>query len=256
MVVLRHRQIEQGLQQAVDMGGLEQVFAAGHQRDALERVVDGNRQMVAGRDVAAGQNHVAEDFRAGILPAFFLIVPGKRPGALQGARHAQSKRKRGSFLGPPLALCRGNQAVRIRRSALRRGVRGRECGIQLAPGEKAAIEQPHFLQPLEGRAVIFEMLRLPPDRLGPGQAEPAQIVEIAGLEFRLAARDVDILDPQQEAAAGTLRGLRREERGIGMAEMQISRRRGREARDGAGGGWQLCGQNGTPNLARRWRCYS
>ncbi|NCZ86338.1 MAG: hypothetical protein EBY95_02680 [Actinobacteria bacterium] len=40
VVPARRRQAEQRLQQAMDMGGVEQVLAARHQGHALQRVVD------------------------------------------------------------------------------------------------------------------------------------------------------------------------------------------------------------------------
>ena len=65
MVVARRAQAEQRLQQAVDVGGVEQVLAAGDQRHALQMVVDRDRQMVARRHVLARQHDVAEAHRIG-----------------------------------------------------------------------------------------------------------------------------------------------------------------------------------------------
>ena len=54
---------EQGLQQAMQVGGREQVAAAGHQGDALVVVVDRDAQVVAGGQLLARQHHVAEALR-------------------------------------------------------------------------------------------------------------------------------------------------------------------------------------------------
>ena len=53
-----------------------------------------------------------------------------------------------------------------------------------------------------------------------------------GLEFRPAARRVDILDAQQEAAAAPARRVEIQQRRIGVAEMQIAVRARRKAEDG------------------------
>ena len=45
------------------------------------------------------------------------------------------------------------------------------------------------------------MFRLPPYRLLPGDAEPAEILIDRGLELRPAPDGVDILDAQQQPAA-------------------------------------------------------
>jgi hypothetical protein len=60
VVVAGRRQAEQRLEQAVDVGGGEQVAAAHHVGDALRGIVDGDREMVAHRRVLAGEDDVAE----------------------------------------------------------------------------------------------------------------------------------------------------------------------------------------------------
>jgi hypothetical protein len=84
------------------------------------------------------------------------------------------------------------------------------------------------------------MFRLPAHRFRPVEPEPAEVLQIAGLDLGTAARDVDILDAEQEAASLPRRRFRGEERRIGMPQMQVAGRRGREAGDGAGrfGGWR------------------
>ena len=76
------------------------------------------------------------------------------------------------------------------------------------------------------------MLGLPPHRGFPGDAEPGEIFIDRGLEFRPAAGGVDVLDPQQEAAAGPARGIEVQQRRTGMAEMQVAIRARREAENG------------------------
>ena len=55
----RRRQAEQLLQQPMHAGRVEEVAAAHDMGDALQGIVDDDRQMIAGRDVAARQDHVA-----------------------------------------------------------------------------------------------------------------------------------------------------------------------------------------------------
>ncbi len=64
------------------------------------------------------------------------------------------------------------------------------------------------------------MLRLAARRLWPVQPQPAQVFDDGGLEFRPGPRLVDILDAQQETAAGLARHPRIEEGGEGVAQMQ------------------------------------
>jgi hypothetical protein len=80
------------------------------------------------------------------------------------------------------------------------------------------------------------MVGLAPHRRFPAQAEPGEVVEQGGLELRPAAGDVDVLHAQEEAAAG-LGGERAVGHGgIGVAEMEVAVRRGREADDRLGEG--------------------
>jgi hypothetical protein len=75
------------------------------------------------------------------------------------------------------------------------------------------------------------MLALPPHRLLPGNAEPLQILVDRRFVFRPRARRVDVLDAQQQPAAGLARHVVIEQGRIGMAEMQIAVRARREAED-------------------------
>ena len=63
MGVSGRRQSEQRLQQALDMGGREQIVAARHQRDALEGIVHHHGQMIGRGHLLARQHDVAEQQR-------------------------------------------------------------------------------------------------------------------------------------------------------------------------------------------------
>ena len=103
----------------------------------------------------------------------------------------------------------------------------------LRPGAEAGIDRPHPVECLERPDVIVHMLGLAPDSGLPAEAEPFEVLVDRRFVFRPAAARVDILDAQQETAA--LPGERlREERRIGVSEVQQPRRARREAGDGAG----------------------
>lgn len=53
-------QFEQRLKQAVDMGRVEKVLAAGDMGDALKCVVDDYREVIGRSDVFAVEDHIAE----------------------------------------------------------------------------------------------------------------------------------------------------------------------------------------------------
>ncbi len=65
----------------------------------------------------------------------------------------------------------------------------------------------------------------------PAYAEPAQILEHPFDMLGPRPAGVDILDTQQEGAASLARIIMREQRGIGMAEVQRPGRARREASD-------------------------
>src|SRR6266581_130428 len=77
------------------------------------------------------------------------------------------------------------------------------------------------------------MRGLPPHRLLPDDPEPGQILVDRSLEFRPAAARIDVLDPEQEPAAGLPRQIEIQQRRKSVAEMQIAVR----ARGKAENGW-------------------
>src|SRR5499427_3342103 len=101
----------------------------------------------------------------------------------------------------------------------------------LAAALEARIDK--SLKPRERRAVIVEMRALAAHGLLPCDAEPRQVFIDRRFVLRPAARRVDILDAQQEPAAGRARHLEIDERRERMADMQIAVRARREAEDGS-----------------------
>ena len=86
MAIFGRRQAEQRLEQAVDMGGGEQIHPAHDMGDALGGVVDGDGEMIAGGRVLAGEDDVARGGGIGADVAGMGIVPPKefRPELVSG----------------------------------------------------------------------------------------------------------------------------------------------------------------------------
>src|ERR1041385_4754315 len=93
VAVDRFRQIQQFLQQAMHRCRREQVEAARHMRDALQRVVDYHRKMIAGRRLLAREDDVAPRLRLGghraglAVRPFALFAPAQIAGAGAGGSH-------------------------------------------------------------------------------------------------------------------------------------------------------------------------
>ena len=73
---------------------------------------------------------------------------------------------------------------------------------------------------------------LAPHRLFPRDAEPGEVFVDRRLEFRPAARRVDVLDAQQEAPAHLARHLEIDQRRERVTEMQVAVGRRRETENG------------------------
>ena len=78
------------------------------------------------------------------------------------------------------------------------------------------------------------MVRLAAHRFFPINSEPMQVVEDRGLELRLAAGAIDVLDAEQETAACLARDAMTEQCRVGMAEMEKACRARRESRNNLG----------------------
>ena len=87
VTVSRGRQVEQGLEQPMHIGRGEQIHSACDQRDALERVVDGDREVIAGGGFLARQHHVPLPLRPGRLDTVPVIGPGEGAGAFERLRN-------------------------------------------------------------------------------------------------------------------------------------------------------------------------
>ncbi len=75
------------------------------------------------------------------------------------------------------------------------------------------------------------MLGLDADRSVPVEPQPGEILADRRGEFRPTSAAVDVLDAQEEAAAGAPRGLPADQRRMGVAEVQMASGAWRKARD-------------------------
>jgi hypothetical protein len=107
----------------------------------------------------------------------------------------------------------------------------RDRALHLLPRAEAGIDQAVRPQARKCFRIIGKMLGLPPRRAVEPQAEPGKILMDRLLELRLAARLVDVLDPQQQPSAERRRDALVCQRRERMAEMQPPVRARREAQD-------------------------
>jgi hypothetical protein len=145
----------------------------------------------------------------------------------------------------------GHPGAPLGAAQIARGAGIKRCAIGVAPPRPPRLafrHQPGDLRPaLEGRidetarcerrdrpAIRVEVLGLAAHRLLPGKPEPREVLVDRGFEFRPAARRIDVLDPQQQAAAGRARHVEIDQGGERMSEMEIAVRARRETKDGHG----------------------
>src|SRR3546814_10739018 len=86
--------------------------------------------------------------------------------------------------------------------AVRRGAGGLDLRLDVPARAEAGIEQAGGVEAIERRGVRVEMRRLAPHRTVPLEAQPSQILQASVGDLRPAAAGVDVLDAQQDAAAG------------------------------------------------------
>ena len=72
------------------MGGREEVFTAGDECDALVGIVDRDGQMIAGGDVFADEDDVAELFGMCDLIAALCVVPMELAGEIGGVWYVET----------------------------------------------------------------------------------------------------------------------------------------------------------------------
>ena len=202
----------------------------------------GDAEMVAHRRVLAGQDDVAEAFGVAGDFSFSCLgeVQGRGDGG-EGAGHVQAQDEAVAGGDAGLAGMGGEMAANsgVERAAIGR-VRRRGMGggggfgglpLDVGAGAEAGIEQAAGQQAVQHGLVFGAVGGLDSHRAVPVQAEPGQVLLDRVGEFRAASGGVDILDPQEEAAARRVRPAPCEERRMGVAEMEVAGRAGGEAGD-------------------------
>lgn len=222
---LGHGKIEQSLKQTVDVRGDEKVATARDQSDALGGVIENDGQVIAGRNILARQNDVAQQLGLRLLWALAALVPRQRPDLFHGLCEIETPGV--SLAAFETATTFGYAAAAagpgVKRSvgSMRRRAGSRDLGGNLLTRAKAGIDQVARFELPKGVPVEVETLRLAENRLFPLQAQPGEVPVDGRFEFRPATCNVDIFDTQQEAPAGVCR-LGCEKRGMGMPQMQAS----------------------------------
>lgn len=139
-------QVEEGLEQAVEVGRLKEILPPDDVRDPLQGVIDDDGEMVAGADVLAHEHGIPEPLRVGDLLALVGILPPQ--GGVdfsEGLAQIETQGvglSRGDALG---AFGRGKSAAdsRIERAIdAMRGLAGAlDFPQDILAGAKAGVEQ-------------------------------------------------------------------------------------------------------------------
>ncbi len=238
MVVARYLQAEQRLQQAVDMGRGEEILAARHQGDALQRVVDGDGEMVARRHLLAREHDVAVARRIGPHGLRLLVDPVELADAGERASdiEAEGEGLAGGDARPSLGRVETAAGAGIERPfrPVRRAAGARYLGLDRRARAEAGIDEAHRRETVERPPVIGKMRRLPPHRPVPVEAEPGEIGERRLGELGAAACRIDVLETEEKASTGLACAPPGEQGGKSVAEMEVAGRTRSEAGDG---GW-------------------
>ena len=127
----------------MDMRRRREILAAGHQGYALDCVVDRDREVIARRELFAGEHYIPKQRRVG-LPSALSFDPVEWAGQRERACQIEPP----CIIGPRTQLC-GDlfgaapaAGAGISRSgiAMRRAAGARDLGLDLAPRAKAGVE--------------------------------------------------------------------------------------------------------------------
>lgn len=238
--VTRAGKAEKRLQQTMDRGRGDEVAPARDVRDALQRVVDHHRQVIARSQIATLEDNIAPNLRRRCTlqgkSAFAIFRPAKiRRRGVERAPRVKAER------GP---IAAGEAVARMRpgERAAGSGVKGR--AIRVAPSVRSArdlraaaktgVDKAALIKARKRRRIVVAMLALSARRRGKAKSKPGQIISDGRLESRLATRLVQVLNAQQHASAQFVGEAFVDEGGIGVAEMERAVRRRRETQDRRG----------------------
>ena len=168
------REIEQFLEEAVEVAGVEEVFPADDVGVGLMGVIDDDSEVVGGANVAAGEDGIAEEVGIDVAGAVVEIVKGEGTGEGGGLGGIESPggfffgQKVGFFGGAELLA--GAGVVESLRSVGGVGEVG-ELGFDLAPGAKAGVEDVEGFELIEGVVISGDPIELAEGGLGPTRCQ-------------------------------------------------------------------------------------
>ena len=232
----RDRQSEERLQQAVEGRGVVEVGAADDVGDGLVGVVEDDGEVIGHADVAAGEDDVADIGQKcfginGMVARMDgpRLVEGEGAGGGESAGEVEADRVAGAAVGHRAMPARAG----INRRVFNAFLWGAEGGPDVGAGAAAGVGEGG--KSSERNGIAGYVLGLAQHRLGPGEAEPGEVLEDARLVFGAGAGGVKVFDSQEKLAAGGLGQIPGGQGREGVAEMQPPGRRGGEA--GYHGGW-------------------
>ncbi len=228
---------EEGLEEAVDVGGGEEVVATGDEGDVLEGVVDDHGEVVGGGDVLAGKDDVAEEGGIDWDFAVALIAKGEGAEALAGGGGVESPAVGGVGGEEGLALVGGEGAA----GAGVEGAFGAVGGVgdagrlpgDVAAGAEAGVEDLGGVELCEGGGVGGEAVGLAERSALPREAEPVKVLLDGVVELRADAGVVDVLEAEEEGAVVLVGEAVGDEGGVGVPEVEET-----------GGAWGEAGGHG------------
>lgn len=239
---LRRRHAEGAENEQLAKGAFHEVGPADDFGDPEIGVVHGAGELVAGHAVFAPDEKVAEVAAGGSgLGTEGVVV--KREGFAVGDAEAPvdgervgERRERG--VGGRAELGRVDRFI----IGCGRGTLvGRAEGIEdIAAGAGAGENGAGGVELGESGAVEWQPFALVDDGLGPREAEPTQVFEHGGDEIEAEADGVEVVVAEKQSAAGGAGAIGGEPKRAGMAEVEVTGGRRREAsaigRGCAGGG--------------------
>lgn len=222
---------ERPVEQNLPRGGEEQIRAAHDFADLHRGIVHDDGELIGGNPIVPPHDEIAEIFsRYKLLWAEMAVNEG------DGFAVGNAKTEGGRFVIFDLRFLMGTARAGIDEFIID-GVGGGGGGLQVFAGAVARVNETALQKFLEGGAVKSHSLALVVRRkwaaeIGsflPIEAEPTQVFEHGGDEFRLATRDVEVFVAQHQnsiAFPGALLGRPESPR---MPEVQKARRRWRDA---------------------------
>jgi hypothetical protein len=202
-------------------------------------VVERAREMIAGGSVLAREDDIAMRERVGDARPPPFLFPGQIARERDGLRHIEAPAMR---LARETALALGHRKRAARAGIDYAGgsVRRGETRGDVGTGAEAGIDEAARFQDFEGRGIGIETRRLAHRVAVAIDPEPIEVGQRCRDIVLARTAAVDIVDADAKAAAAAARRRMRERSAIGVAEVQLARRTGCEARQHGRAGESIC----------------